>query len=135
MWSSIIAVKLQHVTNVKNLIFDKEKIGSVIYQTYDKQNCDKLREYFRYKWTKNGEDLEISGIDYKRQPGEGTLIIEDPQDEHEGIYQCFAKNEHGTAVSVRTTLRKASKCCRLLSDQGLANICLKINCRPNLNLI
>ncbi len=65
--------------------------------------------YFSYKWEKNGEPLLITGADYKKVPGEGTIIIEEPMADHEGVYQCFASNAHGTAVSKKTILRKACK--------------------------
>ena len=51
----------------------------------------------------------ITGTDYKKTVGEGTIIIDEPMDDHEGTYQCFASNAHGTAVSQKTILRKASK--------------------------
>jgi hypothetical protein len=62
----------------------------------------------RYTWKKDGEVLQISGIDIRQLPGVGTIVIEDPTvRDHEGTYQCFARNEFGAAVSTRTTLKKA----------------------------
>lgn len=74
--------------------------------------------YYRYTWTKNDEPLAISGIDIRQLPGQGTIVIEDPHSpEHEGIYQCFANNELGTAISVKTMLKKAGQLIRCLSCQ------------------
>lgn len=42
-----------------------------------------------------------------QQPGRGTLVITAPRDEDLGQYQCFAKNEHGTATSNSVFVRKA----------------------------
>lgn len=61
-----------------------------------------------YSWKKDGQPLVISGIDIRQLPGVGTIQIEEPTAEtHEGVYQCFAKNEFGTAISIKTTLKKA----------------------------
>ena len=61
----------------------------------------------RYEWKKDGLPLEINGIDYKRLPGVGTLVIDAPKDVHEGEYQCLAKNELGTALSIKASLKLA----------------------------
>ena len=63
----------------------------------------------RYEWTKDGEPLTITGVDIKKKAGVGTLIIEHPTEDHEGIYQCKATNEFGTAVAVKTNFKAASK--------------------------
>jgi len=68
-----------------------------------------------YVWRKNDEPLEITGIDIRQLPGVGTIHIEDPTvEQHEGVYQCFASNEFGTAISIRTTLKKAGSSVRQL---------------------
>ena len=51
--------------------------------------------------------------------GEGTLKIVRPSDLDEGIYQCFAKNDYGTALSSRAVLRKACK----YRPRGLGSYC------------
>ena len=63
----------------------------------------------RYEWTKNGEPLTITGVDIKKEPGVGTVIIEAPTEDHEGLFQCKATNIYGTAVSVKTNLKAARK--------------------------
>jgi len=61
-----------------------------------------------YQWRKDGQPLVITGIDIRQVPGVGTIHIEDPTvEQHEGVYQCFASNEFGTAISNRTMLKKA----------------------------
>ena len=61
----------------------------------------------RYRWEKDGEPLDSASILMK--PGSGTIIITQPRDEDEGIYQCFASNAFGVAVSVKVMLRRACK--------------------------
>ncbi|ELT99433.1 hypothetical protein CAPTEDRAFT_120325, partial [Capitella teleta] len=40
-------------------------------------------------------------------PGTGSIIINKPQPSDEGIYQCFATNTFGTALSTKTLLKMA----------------------------
>ncbi|KAK2178248.1 hypothetical protein NP493_551g02000 [Ridgeia piscesae] len=61
-----------------------------------------------YEWRKDGEPLDITSPDFQREPGTGTIIIPEPVSRHEGIYQCFAKNMYGTAVGLKTMLKKAT---------------------------
>jgi len=63
----------------------------------------------RYEWRKDGLPLENYGLDYKRLPGIGTLVIDSPKETHEGTYQCLAKNELGTALSIKSTLKLAGE--------------------------
>lgn len=59
----------------------------------------------------NDEDFDPSGNDGRiaRQPGVGTLIFARPLERDEAIYQCFAKNQVGTSISIKVDLRKASE--------------------------
>ena len=41
------------------------------------------------------------------QPGSGTLIFADPLDRDEAVYQCFAQNQAGIALTIKTNLRVA----------------------------
>ncbi len=45
--------------------------------------------------------------DLRKEPGSGTLVIEAPTVAHEGVYQCFARNNFGLAVSAKTNLKAA----------------------------
>ena len=64
---------------------------------------------YSYRWEKNGQRLEITGVDIKQEPGAGTIVFVSPKDEHEGSYQCLATNEFGTALSSKTMLKAASE--------------------------
>ncbi|XP_067206790.1 neuroglian isoform X2 [Linepithema humile] len=62
-----------------------------------------------YHWIKNGKKFEWATYDDRiaQQPGRGTLVISKPKEEDLGQYQCFAKNEWGTATSNSVFVRKA----------------------------
>lgn len=62
-----------------------------------------------YRWVKNGKEFNWQTYDDRisQQPGRGTLFIGSPRDEDIGQYQCYAKNEWGTATSNAVFVRKA----------------------------
>lgn len=62
-----------------------------------------------YKWHMNDKDFDPSGNDGRIaiQPGVGTLIFANPLERDEALYQCFAQNTVGTALTVKIDLRKA----------------------------
>ena len=43
------------------------------------------------------------------QPDSGTLVFDDTLKEDEGVYQCYATNQAGTALTIITNLRHACK--------------------------
>jgi len=58
----------------------------------------------QYKWLKNDADI-TDDDDY--QIVDGNLNIRYPSGKHEGLYQCVANNNYGTAVSTKTNLKLA----------------------------
>jgi len=62
-----------------------------------------------YTWEKNGKpyDWQVYDDRISQQPGRGTLVITSPRDEDIGQYQCFAKNEWGTATTNSVFIRKS----------------------------
>ena len=59
--------------------------------------------------------VDVDGLIVRQEAGTGTLVItpptvEDGEDDIDGVYQCFANNQFGTAVSVRSMVKKACKC-------------------------
>ena len=70
----------------------------------------------RYVWHKDGLVLEpFSSLQIRQVDGTSTVYIESPSRRHEGFYQCFASNTFGTAVSVKSLLRKASTLLAIMS--------------------
>jgi hypothetical protein len=62
-----------------------------------------------YRWHKNGLEFNYVAYDKRinQQPRRGTLVFTKPDSVDEGLYQCFADNKHGTAVSNAVFLRKS----------------------------
>lgn len=62
-----------------------------------------------YHWKKNGVNFDYVAYDKRisQQPKRGTLVFGKPESMDEGLYQCFATNEHGTSLSNAVFLRKA----------------------------
>ena len=67
--------------------------------------------FCRYRWLKDGADLEINGQYRYETPGEdGTIIIEEANRFlNNGKYQCIATNQHGVALSGVSNVEQTSK--------------------------
>lgn len=73
--------------------------------------------YFRYTWTKNGQEIDFSSPDYispttniTRIVSEslgGSLTIEETSDFDVGLYQCSAYNKLGRSLSKKVQVIKA----------------------------
>ncbi|XP_045556269.1 neuronal cell adhesion molecule a isoform X12 [Salmo salar] len=64
-----------------------------------------------FSWTRNGTHFDVEK-DSKvlMKPSSGTLVIDisgEKAEAYEGIYQCTARNEHGTAVSNNIVIRQS----------------------------
>jgi len=67
-------------------------------------------DVLRYTWKKDDEVLDLSLPKYQTLSGQGgSFIIKNPSDEDEGFYQCFATNRYGTAMTVKSMLKKAGR--------------------------
>ncbi len=64
-----------------------------------------LIDALRYRWTKDGRDLEERQL--SAAPEDGTLTLEVATETDQGIYQCYASNRYGVATTVKTVLRMA----------------------------
>ena len=66
-----------------------------------------------FSWTRNGTHFDVEK-DSKvlMTPNSGTLVIDisgEKAEAYEGVYQCTARNEHGTALSNNIVIRQPSK--------------------------
>ncbi|KAL3219629.1 hypothetical protein MRX96_030378 [Rhipicephalus microplus] len=61
-----------------------------------------------YQWTKNGEKFDHVSLGNRitQQPHRGSLVFTAPENADEGLYQCHATNNLGTAVSGTVSVRK-----------------------------
>uniref|UniRef100_A0A667XZC2 Neural cell adhesion molecule L1 n=1 Tax=Myripristis murdjan TaxID=586833 RepID=A0A667XZC2_9TELE len=75
-------------------------------------HCDaKGKPHPSFSWTRNGTHFDVEK-DSKvlMKPGSGTLVIDisgEKAEAYEGVYQCTAHNEHGTALSNNIVIRQS----------------------------
>ncbi|XP_051974370.1 neuronal cell adhesion molecule-like isoform X1 [Xyrauchen texanus] len=64
-----------------------------------------------FSWTRNGTHFDVDkDSKVTMKPNSGTLIIDisgEKAEAYEGIYQCIARNEHGSAVSNNIFIRQS----------------------------
>ena len=61
---------------------------------------------FRYEWKKNGFELNQNRFNIQRG-ADGTVTIQHATSMDEGLYQCFARNQYGTALSKTAHIQRA----------------------------
>lgn len=70
--------------------------------------------FLSFSWTRNGTHFDVENdpnVDMK--PQSGTLVVDisrERVEHYEGVYQCTARNKHGTAVSHNIVVRQSSEC-------------------------
>ncbi|XP_053496979.1 neuronal cell adhesion molecule a isoform X1 [Ictalurus furcatus] len=65
-----------------------------------------------FSWTKNGIHFDVDkDSKVTMKPHSGTLVIDisgvERAEDYEGVYQCTARNEHGTALSNNIVIRQS----------------------------
>ncbi|XP_071374141.1 neuronal cell adhesion molecule-like isoform X19 [Centroberyx affinis] len=64
-----------------------------------------------FSWTRNGTHFDIDQEPkVTMRPRSGTLVVDisgEKAEHYEGVYQCTARNEHGTAVSNNIVIRQS----------------------------
>ncbi|XP_039882061.1 neuronal cell adhesion molecule-like isoform X12 [Simochromis diagramma] len=91
-----------------------------------------------FSWTRNGTHFDIENdpnVDMK--PQSGTLVVDisrERVEHYEGVYQCTARNKHGTAVSHNIVVRQSrsplwskEKIKPIVVQEGVS---LVLPCRP-----
>ncbi|CAH8446819.1 unnamed protein product [Schistosoma bovis] len=63
----------------------------------------------KYFWYKNGQYFNWAANTgrYTKWPDHGTLVIARPGTDDDGMYQCIAKNQFGTALSIIVNVKRA----------------------------
>ncbi|KAK4473717.1 hypothetical protein MN116_003061 [Schistosoma mekongi] len=63
----------------------------------------------KYFWYKNGQHFNWAANTgrYTKWPDHGTLVIARPGTDDDGMYQCVAKNQFGTALSIIVNVKRA----------------------------
>ncbi|KAK7149746.1 hypothetical protein R3I94_009148 [Phoxinus phoxinus] len=91
-----------------------------------------------FSWTRNGTHFDVDK-DSKviMKPSSGTLVIDisgEKAEAYEGVYQCIARNEHGSAVSNNIVIRQSrsplwskEKNEPIIVQRGMS---LVLQCRP-----
>ncbi|XP_059367032.1 neuronal cell adhesion molecule a isoform X10 [Carassius carassius] len=75
-------------------------------------HCDaKGKPHPSFSWTRNGTHFDVEK-DSKviMKPNSGTLVIDisgEKAEAYEGVYQCIARNEHGSAMSNNIVIRQS----------------------------
>ncbi|XP_031438210.1 neuronal cell adhesion molecule a isoform X3 [Clupea harengus] len=76
-------------------------------------NCEaKGQPHPSFSWTLNGTHFDVDkDPKVTMQPSSGSLVIDisdgDKGEAYEGVFQCTARNEHGTAVSSNVVVRQS----------------------------
>ncbi|XP_058263912.1 neuronal cell adhesion molecule a isoform X10 [Hemibagrus wyckioides] len=92
-----------------------------------------------FSWTKNGIHFDVDkDSKVTMKPHSGTLVIDisggERAEDYEGVYQCTARNEHGTAISNNIVIRQSKS--PLWSKERIKPIIIQegrslvLQCRP-----
>uniref|UniRef100_A0A8C5DYZ2 Ig-like domain-containing protein n=1 Tax=Gouania willdenowi TaxID=441366 RepID=A0A8C5DYZ2_GOUWI len=91
-----------------------------------------------FSWTRNGTHLDLDlDANVSMRPRSGTLVIDigtEKAELYEGVYQCTARNKHGTAVSNNMIVRQSRS--PLWSKENIQpivvqeGVSLMLPCRP-----
>ncbi|CAL8359322.1 unnamed protein product [Lota lota] len=102
-------------------------------------NCEaKGKPHPRFSWTRNGTHFDIDQEPKVRMKhNSGTLVVDisgEKAENYEGVFQCTARNEHGTAVSHNIVIRQSRS--PLWSKERIdpivvqEGVSLVLQCRP-----
>ncbi|KAK3558838.1 hypothetical protein QTP86_028724 [Hemibagrus guttatus] len=92
-----------------------------------------------FSWTKNGIHFDVEkDSKVTMKPHSGTLVIDisggEKAEDYEGVYQCTARNEHGTAISNNIAIRQSrsplwskERIKPIITQEGRS---LVLQCRP-----
>ncbi|XP_034542290.1 neuronal cell adhesion molecule-like isoform X2 [Notolabrus celidotus] len=102
-------------------------------------HCDaKGKPHPSFSWTRNGTHFDVDeDANVSLRPHSGTLVVDISRakaDQYESVYQCTARNKHGTAVSHNIVVRQSrsplwskEKINPIVVQEGVS---LVLPCRP-----
>ncbi|XP_031438219.1 neuronal cell adhesion molecule a isoform X11 [Clupea harengus] len=120
---AVLWVLLAHVAVALEVPLDLPQPPTITYQSpkdyiIDPReniniNCEaKGQPHPSFSWTLNGTHFDVDkDPKVTMQPSSGSLVIDisdgDKGEAYEGVFQCTARNEHGTAVSSNVVVRQS----------------------------
>lgn len=83
------------------------------YQLLNRQFTNIRSLSSSFSWTRNGTHFDVDDDpNVTMKPHSGTLVIDISSvkaEEYERVYQCTARNKHGTAISHNIVVRQSRK--------------------------
>ncbi|XP_051974378.1 neuronal cell adhesion molecule-like isoform X6 [Xyrauchen texanus] len=119
---SMMMLLLGHMTTALEVPLDLPQPPTIIHQSPKDYIIDpreniiihceaKGKPHPSFSWTRNGTHFDVDkDSKVTMKPNSGTLIIDisgEKAEAYEGIYQCIARNEHGSAVSNNIFIRQS----------------------------
>ncbi|XP_059361119.1 neuronal cell adhesion molecule-like isoform X8 [Carassius carassius] len=118
----MLLLLLGHMTNALEVPLDLPQPPTITHQSPKDYIIDpreniiihceaKGKPHPSFSWTRNGTHFDVEK-DSKviMKPNSGTLVIDisgEKAEAYEGVYQCIARNEHGSALSNNIVIRQS----------------------------
>ncbi|XP_052435680.1 neuronal cell adhesion molecule isoform X4 [Carassius gibelio] len=119
---AVMLLLLGHMTNALEVPLDLPQPPTITHQSPKDYIIDpreniiihceaKGKPHPSFSWTRNGTHFDVEK-DSKviMKPNSGTLVIDisgEKAEAYEGVYQCIARNEHGSALSNNIVIRQS----------------------------
>ncbi|KAL4005540.1 hypothetical protein ACER0C_005253 [Sarotherodon galilaeus] len=149
MDAGVLVLFLVHLATALEVPLDLPQPPTITYQSPKDYIVDpreniiihceaKGKPHPSFSWTRNGTHFDVENdrnVDMK--PDSGTLVVDisrERVEHYEGVYQCTARNKHGTAVSHNIVVRQSrsplwskEKIKPIVVQEGVS---LVLPCRP-----
>ncbi|XP_054631437.1 neuronal cell adhesion molecule-like isoform X5 [Dunckerocampus dactyliophorus] len=146
---SLMLVLLGHLASALDVPLDLPQPPTITHQSPKDYIIDpresivihceaKGKPHPSFSWTRNGSHFDVEQhANVHMKPHSGTLVVDisrERAEHYEGVYQCTARNKHGTAISnnivvrqPRSPLWSKEKIKPIIIQEGVS---LKLPCRP-----